>query len=443
MTPHVAVVGGGWAGLAAAVQARAQGHQVTVFEATRLWGGRARALPTSDGAAAGLDNGQHILIGGYSATLGLMARVGAPPTQLLHAMPLDLRLADGGGLAVPAWAGRWPAPVDLMAAIATAQGWHWRERLALLRATGAWRARGFRCAADLTVAELCRPLPQRVMDEMLAPLCLAALNTPPEQASAAVFLRVLHDALLGPGHGAWRASTLLLPRVPLSALFPLPAVAWLQARGAKLRPGERVQALRPGDNGWWLLGQDGARLTETPFQEVILACPAGEAARLCEGLDGEAPRQWAQRARALGHEAIATVYLQVPATHAWPGAHPMLALRTHGHPAAAQFAFDRGQLGGPAGCWALVTSAGSRDRDELAAQARRQAREQLGAADAVVLATVVEKRATFACTPGLVRPGLAVGPGLWAAGDHVEGPYPATLEGAVRSGLAAAQALQR
>jgi hydroxysqualene dehydroxylase len=52
---------------------------------------------------------------------------------------------------------------------------------------------------------------------------------------------------------------------------------------------------------------------------------------------------------------------------------------------------------------------------------------------------VVEKRATFACTPGLRRPAMAVAPGLWAAGDYVDGPYPATLEGTVRSGLAAAR----
>jgi len=56
--------------------------------------------------------------------------------------------------------------------------------------------------------------------------------------------------------------------------------------------------------------------------------------------------------------------------------------------------------------------------------------------------TVVEKRATFACTPGIVRPTMPIAPGLWACGDYIEGPYPATLEGAVRSGIAAAQAIR-
>ncbi|MNY83055.1 Flavin containing amine oxidoreductase [compost metagenome] len=57
------------------------------------------------------------------------------------------------------------------------------------------------------------------------------------------------------------------------------------------------------------------------------------------------------------------------------------------------------------------------------------------------LTTVIDKRATFACTPGLQRPGQMIAPGLLACGDYVAGPYPATLEGAVRSGMAAARAL--
>ena len=60
--------------------------------------------------------------------------------------------------------------------------------------------------------------------------------------------------------------------------------------------------------------------------------------------------------------------------------------------------------------------------------------------DLHLLQTVVEKRATFACTPDLQRPASAIAPGLWACGDYIAGPYPATLEGAVRSGVAAAAA---
>jgi hypothetical protein len=71
---------------------------------------------------------------------------------------------------------------------------------------------------------------------------------------------------------------------------------------------------------------------------------------------------------------------------------------------------------------------------------RAQAQAQLGL-DVEVLTSYTERRATFACTPGLQRPPQHMARQLLAAGDHVEGPYPATLEGAVRSGAQAAQAL--
>ena len=113
----------------------------------------------------------------------------------------------------------------------------------------------------------------------------------------------------------------------------------------------------------------------------------------------------------------------------------MLALRSSAqHP--AQFVFDRGQLGSPAGLLAFVVSAARGERATLQTQVLAQARAQLGLALQAVQ-TVVEKRATFACTPGLQRPPIAIAPGLLACGDYVEGPYPATLEGAVRSGCAA------
>ena len=78
---------------------------------------------------------------------------------------------------------------------------------------------------------------------------------------------------------------------------------------------------------------------------------------------------------------------------------------------------------------------------DLETQVRQQAQQQLGLTDLNILGTVVEKQATFACTPGLRRPGLNLASGLWAGGDAIEGPYPATLEGAVRSGQAAVRAL--
>jgi hypothetical protein len=130
----------------------------------------------------------------------------------------------------------------------------------------------------------------------------------------------------------------------------------------------------------------------------------------------------------------------------------MVAMPATGNlgPQAAQFVFDHGQLRGrpeTSGLLALVIS-GARPWLDRGPQATEQAVLRQVASltggdlpyGTRVLRTVAEKRATFRCTPALLRPGAEIASGLWAAGDHVDGPYPATLEGAVRSGVAAATA---
>jgi predicted NAD/FAD-binding protein len=217
---RVALIGAGWGGLAAAVAATGRGHAVTVFEAARVPGGRARTLPVRlpDGGELLLDNGQHILIGAYLETLKLMERVGVRLDDALVRLPLALRHPDGSGLALPSW----PSPLDAAAGILTARGWSWRDKLSLLRASLAWQRGGFRCAPEASVADLCARLTPRVRAELIEPLCVSALNTPAARSSGAVFLRVLRDALFGRGHGRWGGSNLLLPKQDLGRLFPKP-----------------------------------------------------------------------------------------------------------------------------------------------------------------------------------------------------------------------------
>jgi squalene-associated FAD-dependent desaturase len=421
----VAVVGAGWAGMAAAVAAARAGHEVTVFEATRSLGGRARGLPVRlpDGSSVVLDNGQHILLGAYRATLGLMREVGVDPGRVLLRMPLALRFPDGSGLALPSW----PAPLDAAAGIVTAKGWGWNDKASLLRSALRWRAAGFLCPPDETVTGLCRDLSPRVMGELIAPLCVSALNTPADRASGQVFLRVMRDALFGEGDGNGGASNLLLPRCDLGSLFPEMAAKWLGRHAGLLQTGHRVNTIAPQGPGWSVEGET--------FDRAVLACPDREAVRLVEA-SGVAAQSWLQCARGLAHEAITTVYAMGRQT-ALPL--PMLALRP-GPEAPAQFVFDRGQLGGPVGLLAFVVSASAGDHDTLQRQVLTQA-HGLGWTGLEPVQTVMEKRATFACTPGLQRPAMEIGPGLLACGDYVAGPYPATLEGAVRSGLEAAARL--
>jgi len=420
---QLAVIGGGWAGLTAAVHATGAGHRVTLIEMAPQLGGRARSLAAA-ATAPRLDNGQHILIGAYTHCLHLFATLGVDAGQALLRLPLRLRYSDHEGLRL-----RPGAPLPAFArAVLGYRAWPLGARLRLLARSLGWSLAGFRCAPGLSVAQLCAGLPAPVYRELIAPLCVAALNTPAEQASAQVFLRVLRDALFsGPG-----SSDLLLPRRPLSELLAEPAQTWLQARGATLRLGRRVQHIAAQEAAWLV---DGER-----FDALLLACPALEAARLVEPF---APR-WSDAARALRFEPIITVYLQSPGSML-PA--PMVAL-TEGSEAPAQFAFDLGQLGHAPGLFACVISGAGpwveRGLEAAGAATLAQATQQLrwqGEAP-TVLRVLAEKRATFACTPGLQRPAMHVAPGLLAAGDYVDGPYPATLEGAVRSGAAAAAALQ-
>ncbi|MGJ7579320.1 hydroxysqualene dehydroxylase HpnE [Variovorax sp. RHLX14] len=423
----LAVIGAGWAGLSCAVEAVSAGHEVTVFEASRSLGGRARRIDLED-AGPPLDNGQHILIGAYRETLAMMRRVGVDPDAALLRLPLSLRFADGGGIALP----RWPEPLHLLGGIATAGGWSAGEKWALVRTALRWRIAGFRCSRLATVGELCAGLPPRVMRELIEPLCVSALNTPVEESSGQVFLRVLSDALFGAAGGA----DLLLPRVDLGRLFPDAAWRWLESNSARLHPGQRIRELVADSAGGWEV--DGVA-----FDRVVLAVGSTDAAKLVRGAIGNgaistrgavsAAEAWSSAAEALRFESIATVYL----SGATALAAPMLALRAS-QDAPAQFAFDREQLCGATGSLALVVSACDQDRDLIQQKVLTQARSELHQPNLAIARTIVEKRATFACTAGLVRPSMHIAAGLSACGDYVDGPYPATLEGAVRNGLAAA-----
>lgn len=421
---RLAVVGAGWAGLACAVRAVEAGFRVTVFEMAPKTGGRARSMDFRGGS---LDNGQHILIGAYTRCLTLLRDIGAEPEALLLRKALTLRFPDGRGLSVPAGASR----LQLLQGLMRARGWSWRDRLSLLRHVGHWMVRRFECDPTSTVRHLCASMTPPLRELLIDPLCVAALNTPADEASARVFLRVLHDALLGPrGSG-----DLLLPRVPLSAMLPWHAVGWLEHRGATVRLARRVGSIEPAAGSLWAV--DGEH-----FDAVVLAASSLESARLVTTLNAD----WAAKARALDFESIVSVVLRSPGSQL-PA--PMLAL-VEGPATPAQFVFDHGALGIEAGRFVAVVSGANRwlgqGLEVIGETVRAQLTHAMPAGTWIqplqVVKSFAEKRATFRCSPDLRRPPMAIAPGLVAAGDYVEGPYPATLEGAVRAGEAAVRLLR-
>jgi squalene-associated FAD-dependent desaturase len=432
---RVAVVGGGWAGCAAAVELARAGCAVTLFEAARTLGGRARSVEV-DGRT--LDNGQHILLGAYTETLRLLRRVGVDPAAGLLRVPLQMRYPPGSG-GMDFVAPRLPAPWHMLAALLRAKGLARADKLALARFTSSARWMGWQLNTDCSVDELLARFDQteRLARLMWRPLCVAALNTPPERASAKAFLAVLRDSL-----GARRAaSDMLVPRHGLGALFPAAAAAYIERAAGQVRTGAAVDSLALADGAWRLNG-------EAPgFDAVVLATPPQQAARLLAGLPGT--DTLAGELRAFDYEPISTCYLQYA-----PGERldqPFYALADD--PAAGdwgQFVFDRGQLeSGHAGLFAVVASAArdaaQLDQDALAAAMAGQLARAFGRpalARPQWHRVITEKRATFACTPGLARPALGgVLPGLVLAGDYTVPDYPATLESAVRSALAATSAI--
>ena len=431
----VAVIGAGWAGCAAAVELARAGAQVTLYEAARTAGGRARRI---DYQGNTLDNGQHILLGAYRESLRLMQLVGLQPSQLLLRLPLQMRYPsteDGMDLIAP----RLPAPLHLLFGVLRAKGLSFVDKLSLARFASAARWMGWQLNRDCTVAELLERFEQtdRLTQLMWRPLCIAALNTPPERASAKVFLAVLRDSL-----GASRAaSDMLLPRADLSALFPDAATEWLQKNGSKVMLGNRVSAIHADNPGWSVSSEHRT----DKYQQVVIATSAAQAQTLLQETD-----EALARSLNFDYEAITTCYLQYAPTVRLPA--PMLALIDDPESQRwGQFVFDRGQLDTTqAGLLAVVTSASGKAAESGAEAIEASVAQQLAhdlqmpeLATPLWSKAITEKRATFACTPDLPRPSNATAhTGLWLAGDYTESEYPATIEGAVRSGVKAAAAIR-
>jgi len=435
MSRHVAVVGAGWSGLACALTLQDGGARVTLFDAAPQPGGRARRVNVTLGDTTyALDNGQHLLVGAYRSTLQMIARAGLDAEHLLLRMPFDLRFADGTALT----AGHGPAPWHLLGAILRARGFSWPDRLSILRDVTAWKRQRWRVPADQSARSVLRHATPNVAQWVWNPLCLAALNVPLEDASAQIFLNVLADSF---GARA-AASDLLLPRGDLSALFPLAATDTMQRAGADVRLRCSVTAIRNrGSNRWALALRDG----ECDADAVVLALPPDRAGSLLASADRPELAAACAALQQITSAPIATIYLRYPPSTRLP--FPMLALRDDcGQRRFAQWVFDRGALDRScAGVFAAVISGVGPHldlgRETLLASLAQQLTNELALPPPLASYLIVEKHATIKPGPGLWRPSAILpAAGLFIAGDAADSPYPSTIEGSVRAGIAAARA---
>jgi predicted NAD/FAD-dependent oxidoreductase len=295
----------------------------------------------------------------------------------------------------------------------------------------------------MTVDALLASMPERARRGLWAPLCVAALNTPPARASAAAFLAVLRATF---DAGA-DAADLVLPAGSLGEALPDAAARWLTARGHALACNTTVGVERVAAGEVALRAGGSAQR----FDGVVIAVGPHQLARTLGGL-ADADGAVAAALAIVGgytYESITTVYLGYR-----DGAVTVPSGLVRLDDAPGQWLFERtdvlraAQDGAPRldQLFAVVIStSGAHDdlaQDELVRRCDAQLRRGRPALPPLAWSRVIaERRATYACTPGLTQPPVRLARGLYLAGDYVYAPFPATLEAAVRSGEVAAAAL--
>ena len=428
--PTIAVVGGGYAGMSAAVTLAQAGVRCVVFETGKTLGGRARRIEYRGEV---LDNGQHILAGAYTELLRLMRLVGVPDLALKR-VPLRFSIPPYFLLSAPPTA-LWSGSLRLVWALLTAKGLTFSDKLAAVRFMRTLKRDKFQVAASKSVATLLteQRQPQNLIDNLWQPLTISALNTPMASASAQVFANVLRDSLASTSD----ASDLLLPCVDLTTLFPEPAATWLKRQSGEVHTGVRIKQILPAAGRYNVISETHSQL----FDSVILAVGPHQLEGLMTGVSSPA----------LSYEPIVTVYYKfdrrVRLREAMSG-------RIGG---IAQWFFDRHAISSPVGtvtapCHegegliaAVISASGPHEhlpQDELSKHVLNELALLIPDLPSPVWHKVVtEKYATFSCTPQADRPtATTCYPGVFRAGDYVAGDYPATLEGAVRNGISAADA---
>lgn len=420
---RVAVIGGGYAGLAAAVTLAENNIAVTLFESAAECGGRARRVVIR---GMDLDNGQHILLGAYKELPRLMKLVGCPADDLLR-MPLTLSFPRKFSFR----ARPFPSPWNVAIGVMLARGISPSARLKTLMFMRHLRRENFQLAEDISVAHWLTHYrqPRSMCAYLWYPLCYAALNTPPDVASAKTFLNVLAQSFNASGD-----SELLLSRVDLTRLFPERALEFIRQHHGCIRNSGTVKSITQKENAFVL---DAPAPTET-FSHVICAAAPWQVTRLLNSLPSL--NSLCRELDAVGHQPIYTIYFQYPPFVRLP--QPMIGM----HGGLAQWLFDRGELQHHAGLLAAVISAEgphqTLSHPQLAQRIHEEIHALFGFPDPLWHQVIAEKRATFSCEVNFSgRSAQTPVKNLFLAGDYLEANWPATLETAARSGVRSAHSV--
>lgn len=428
---HVCVIGGGIAGLSAAVTLASEGKHVTLLDAAPQLGGRARTVAIEFNTQVHqLDNGQHILLGAYSETLKLLQKIGVNEKDAFLRMPLSLQLHVNSQIGFKLKTPRYlPAPFNQLVGFLCCHGLKLHERISAIKFMAKLKKSSYQIGEDEPLAIFLLKNKQygNIINLLWEPLCLAALNTPIQLASTKIFLNVLRDTFKNKSD-----SDFLLPKLDLSQLFSQPIAGYLKRHNVSILHNKRVKSITESKTGYKVSTKD-----ETfDVSHVIIAISP---VRLRNVL-GDLPKLHyiAEQTDSFNYQPITTIYLQYAPTASLSA--PMLGLAN----TFSQWVFDRGILCNQHGLMAVIISAEGKHQsltqDALALKVAQELRTAFPQLDKPLWHKVIsEKRATFSCNVNLPRPAhVTPYPNLYLAGDYTYAEYPATIEGAVRSGISCA-----
>lgn len=435
---HVAIIGGGCAGLSAAAALAERGYQVSLFEAGSQLGGRARTVAVETGGLLHLlDNGQHILLGAYHETLALLEKIGVDAKKAFLRIPLHIQMQSNSAHSEFSFKAldALPAPFNLLLGLLLCKGISLNERITALRFVHQLKKNHYQISDDLILQDflIAQRQSKKLIRFLWEPLCLAALNTPLSKASTRIFLHVLRDTF----SGSKRNSDFLLPRLDLSQIISEPLSQYIQHKGGTVRLNQRIRGIEALEKGFVL----ETRHEKLHFSHVIIAVSPARMEKLVHQLPKL--RHTIDQISAYHFQPIYTVYFQYP-----PGTQLPSAI-TGMSGTIAQWVFDRGQLCGQQSLVSVIVSAEGKHQqltqDELALTIAKELNRAFPALSKPLWHKVIaEKRATFSCEPNLERPtNRTLQPNLFLAGDYTYAEYPGTIEGAIRSGMYCANLIQQ
>ena len=436
MTKHVSIIGGGWAGLAAAVELSKNNIPVTVYESAKQLGGRARSVEIN---GLSVDNGQHLMIGAYQQMLDLLNTVNVTEEDVFYRTPQQIKVMDlkanitAFDLKLP----KLPTPLNILFGMLRCPSLSFSEKIqALYRFNSLLNKR---IKQDISVDQWLNKarLPTHYIEYLLKPLCLAALTTHTHEASAKVFQTVLQQTFNGPGSN----TDLLIPKKDLGSIFPAAAKNYIESKGGKVFLEHRVSQINYN------------RLQATSIiinnktidtEQLILATPSYTTSKLLSLIETCEPV--CQKLNKLEYEPVTTVYLQYPENISLPI--PMMGMIN----ATSEWIFDRQYCNQPGLIASVISATGphlNMNKQALAQKVEEELNQLFPHWPKAESATsICEKRASFRCLTDIdsIRPSINTPiNNLKLCGDYVhieeknQPGLPSTLEAALQSGVKCAQ----